>query len=146
MKPAPSWRPRWGKEGLPIRDEPVLHREGDTWFADAEPDLSRVRLEPNDAKTRARYIETRLRSNELTSLPPFDARVARIEWRKRPGDDDVLHPAIRAVEISFEEAAQQCNQAGRGPRCQPSPMPVAGGVQNELIRGCGLVPCSPVRG
>jgi hypothetical protein len=95
---------------LRLRGEPVIRPHYDMWFADAEPDLTHLEsIDPDDAKTRVRYVETHFPGGVTWSLPQNGERVAKHEWppdiwNKVPGRDDLLlDPAIRAVRIYCEE-------------------------------------------
>lgn len=97
---------------LPLRGEPVVHPRhrrnlGDIWVAEAEPDLAHMQvIDPDDAKTRCRFVEGHFPSGVSWSLPQNIEREAKYEWppdiwQRQPGQDDVLlHPAVRAVTIS----------------------------------------------
>jgi hypothetical protein len=100
------------KPELPLRGEPVVHPRhrrdpDDIWVAEAEPDLTHVQvIDPDDAKTRCRFVEGHFPGGVSWSLPQDTECEARYEWppdiwQRRPGQDDVLlHPAVRAVMIS----------------------------------------------
>ncbi len=98
------------KPELPLRGEPVIrprHRRipDGIWVAEVEPDLARLQNDPDDAKTRCRYVQGCFPLDVYWSLPQNTEREAKAEWppdiwQRQPGRDDVLlHPALRAVMI-----------------------------------------------
>jgi hypothetical protein len=98
-------------EKLPLRGEPVIHPRhrripDDIWIADLTPDLARLEhIDPDDAKTRCRWVQGHFPVGVYWSLPQNTEREAKAEWppdiwQRQPGRDDVLlHPALRAVMI-----------------------------------------------
>jgi len=104
-------------EELPLRGEPAIHprhrrNPDDIWVAEVEPDLTHLQvIDPDDAKTRCRFVDGHFPMGVYWSLPQNTEREAKCEWppdiwQRQPGRDDVLlHPAVRAVMI-FCEAKQ----------------------------------------
>jgi hypothetical protein len=98
---------------LPFRSQPVIHprhsqhRDG-MWIADTAPDLTHLQsIEPDDAKTRCRWVETHFPTGVNWSLPHNTDRLARYEWpldiwQRREEDNFLLHPSLRAVQIFCE--------------------------------------------
>jgi hypothetical protein len=96
---------------LPLRGAPAIHprhprRPDRIWVADLAPDLTRLQeIDPDDAKTRCRFVEGHFPGQVYWSLPQNTAREAKAEWppavwERVPGRDNVLlHPAVRAVMI-----------------------------------------------
>jgi len=65
-------------------------------------------IDPDDAPTRRRFVETHFPGDVSWSIPQNAERQAKYEWppdiwQRQPGQDDVLlHPAVRAVMIYCE--------------------------------------------
>jgi hypothetical protein len=104
------------KPDLPLRGEPVIHpgyrRHPDNiWVAELVPDRTHLEdIDPDDAKTRCRWVQGHFPGEVSWSLPQNTEREAKAEWppdigQRRPGRDDVLRPKVRAVMIFC--AAQQ---------------------------------------
>lgn len=103
------------KPTLPLRGEPVVHPRhrripDDIWVAELEPDLTKLQeIDPDDAKTRCRFVQGSFPTGVFWSLPQNTAREAKCEWppdiwQRQPGRDDLLlHPAVRAVMIFCQE-------------------------------------------
>jgi hypothetical protein len=99
------------KPDLPLRGEPVFHprhrrNPDDIWVAELTPDLSHLEdIDPDDAKTRCRWVQGHFPVGVYWSLPQNTEREAKAEWppdiwQRQPGRDDVLlHPKVRAVMI-----------------------------------------------
>lgn len=98
-------------EELPLRGEPVIrprHRRipDGIWIAELAPDLTHLQvIDPDDAKTRCRYVQGPFPMGVNWILPKNTEREAEAEWppdiwQRQPGRDDLLlHPAVRAVRI-----------------------------------------------
>ena len=95
---------------LPLRGEPVIHprqrRIPDRiWVAELEPDLTHLpAIDPDDALTRCHFVAGHFPVGVTWSAPQSTERAARREWpadiwTRQPGDDVLLHPAVRAVMI-----------------------------------------------
>lgn len=99
------------KPRLPLHGQPVIHprhrpNPDDVWVAEAEPDLTHLLvIDPDDARTRCRFVESHFPGDVSWSLSQNTEREAKYEWppdiwQRQPGRDDVLlHPAVRAVMI-----------------------------------------------
>ena len=98
---------------LPLRGEPVVHPRGrypdGLWIAETAPDLTYLQsIDPDDARTRCRVVETYFPSDVDWGLPLATAQVSRFEWpldiwQRRAEDEVLLHPAVRAAQILCEE-------------------------------------------
>jgi len=96
---------------LRLRGEPVIrprhrHIPDAIWIAEVPPDLTRLQaIDPDDAKTRCRYLQGHFPAGVYWSLPLNTGREAKAEWpadiwQRQPGRDDaLLHPAVRGVMI-----------------------------------------------
>jgi hypothetical protein len=105
------------KPELPLRGEPVIHprhrrHPDDIWIAELAPDATHLEhIDPDDAKTRCRWVQGHFPGNVAWQLPKNGEREAKAEWppdiwvRRSGPDDALLHPKLRAVMISC--AAQQ---------------------------------------
>jgi hypothetical protein len=99
---------------LSLRGEPVVgprrrRNPDDIWVAEAEPDLTHMQvIDPDDARTRCRFVEGHFPGDASWSLVQNTEREAKYEWppdiwQRQPGKDDLLlHPAVRAVMIYCE--------------------------------------------
>lgn len=99
------------KPELPLRGAPVIHprhrrHPGDIWVAELVPDRTHLEdIDPDDAKTRCRWVQGHFPGEVYWSLPQNTEREAKAEWppdiwQRQPGRDDVLlHPKVRAVMI-----------------------------------------------
>jgi len=96
---------------LPLLGEPVIrprHRRNpdDIWVAELTPDLPQgAEFDPDDAKTRCRWVQGHFPVGVHWSLPQNTKFEAKAEWppdiwQRQPGRDDVLlHPKVQAVMI-----------------------------------------------
>ena len=95
---------------LPARDEPTItplrHRNG-IWVATLVPDLAVLSsVEPDDAENRCRYVSSHFPIG-VTWTCRATKTGARWDWppdiwSRSPGNDVLLHPAVRAVMIWCE--------------------------------------------
>jgi len=104
---------------LPLYRDPVIHprwrrNPDEIWVAELAPDLTQLQvIDPDDAKTRCRFVQGYFPVGVSWILPQNAEREARIEWppdiwQRQHGKDDVLlHPAVRAVMI-YCKARQAC--------------------------------------
>ncbi len=96
---------------LPLRGEPVIrprHRRhpDNIWIAELTPDLARLeRIDPDDAKTRCRWVQGHFPVGAYFVFPLTAEREAMAEWppdiwqRQHGRDDVLLHPNVQAVRI-----------------------------------------------
>jgi hypothetical protein len=112
---------------LRLRGEPVIrprHRRGPgtIWIAELHPDLTQLQeIDPDDAKTRCRYVQGHFPVGKCWSLARNTAREARADWppdiwQRRPGDDTLLHPAVQAVMVYCTAADPQAGDSQRSAR------------------------------
>jgi hypothetical protein len=99
------------KPELPLRGEPVIHprhrrNPDDIWVAELTPDLpQQADFDPDDAKTRCRWVQGHFPMDVYWSLPQNTPCEAKAEWppdiwQRQPGRDDVLlYPKVQAVMI-----------------------------------------------
>jgi hypothetical protein len=99
------------REDLRLRGEPVIRPRysqtpDDIWIAELEPDLTHLlRIEPDNAQTRCSYVMGHFPISVEWVAPQNTERRAEREWppdiwHRTPGaDDQLLHPAVRAVRI-----------------------------------------------
>jgi hypothetical protein len=98
-----------GKE-LPLRAAPVIGRrrqgtDDDIWIAVLEPDLTHLRvIDPDNAPTRCSLMMNYFPVDTQWMVPQNIEREAKREWppeiwATEPGNDVLLHPAVRAVMI-----------------------------------------------
>src|SRR5260370_2288507 len=103
------------RQELPLRGQPVIHprhrhNPDDIWVAEAEPDLTHLQvIDPDDARTRCRFVEGHFPGDVSWSLTQNTQREAKYEWppdisQRQPGPHDVLlYSAVRAVMIACTE-------------------------------------------
>lgn len=98
-------------EDLRLRGAPLIrprYRQtpDDIWIVELEPDLTHLlRIEPDNAQTRCSYVMGHFPIGAEWVAPQNTERRAEREWppdiwHRTPGtDDQLLHPAVRAVRI-----------------------------------------------
>jgi hypothetical protein len=99
------------RENLRLRGAPLIRPRypqtpDDIWIAELEPDLTHLlKIEPDNAQTRCSYVMGHFPISVEWVAPENTERRAEREWppdvwHRTPGtDDQLLHPAVRAVRI-----------------------------------------------